>query len=115
MTVSETLSLFGEIRKLYPKDKAFASPSYEQIQSWASTLCEMPYDKAIEELKRHAASNKFAPTIADFTHKNKYNRVVDGYKQSCLSDEDFEKLVVLDSDGWHNGGQYHNGGIAKEE
>ena len=114
MTTSETLSLFGEIRKLYPNDKMFNSLSYEDITSWTEALKNLSYQQAIEELKRHAASSKFAPKVSDFLHKGKYNRVVDGYKQSFISDEEFEKLVVLDIDGWHNGGQYHNGGIEEE-
>lgn len=114
MTVSETLSLFAEIRKLYPKDKMFANPSYDDIQKWTTALSGMSYEHAIEELNRHAKSSRFAPAIADFAHKGKYNKTVDGYQQKGISDEDFEKLVVLDRDGWHNGGQYHNGGIGDE-
>lgn len=109
MTISETLTLFGEIRKLYPKDKAFASPSYEQIQSWQTALKDMSFGQAMEELDRHAKSNRFAPSVSDFAHKRKYNAMVDGYQQRGISDEDFEKLVVLDTDGWHNGGEFHNG------
>lgn len=115
MTVSETLTLFGEIRKLYPNDKTFASPSYDMILSWTNALDDMSYERASEELKRHAASSRFAPTVADFRHKGKYNRTVDGYQQRGISDEEFEKLVILDVDGWHNDGQHHNGGIEEEE
>ena len=115
MTTSETLSLFAEVRKIYPKDKAFANPSYKDIQTWTTALSGMSYEHAIEELRRHAKTSRFAPTIADFAHKGKYNRAVDGYRQVAISDEDLEKMVVLDMDGWHNGGQFHNGGIGDEE
>ena len=114
MTISETLSLFGEIRKLYPKDKMFDRISYEEVTAWTEALKNLSYQQAIEELKRHAASSKFAPKVSDFLHKGKYNKAVDGYKQTYITDEDIEKMVVLDMDGWHNNGQYHNGGIEGE-
>lgn len=114
MTLSETFALFGEIVKLYPRDETFSKASVEQMKSWSDALSGMSYQQAIEELKRHAASSKFAPKISDFLHKGKYNKAVDGYKQTYITDEDIEKMVVLDMDGWHNNGQYHNGGIEGE-
>lgn len=111
MKKSETLQLFAEIVRFYPNATMFANPNVSQIEAWTEALGDMTLDNAIKEVRRHVLSNKYPPTVSDIAHKRKYNSAIDGYEQRGISDEAFERLVVLDQDGWHNGGQYHNGGI----
>ena len=65
MTREEISELFGLISVLFPNDKAFVSASAAMLSAWHAMLADLPFELAQAALQRHAAANRFAPSIAE--------------------------------------------------
>lgn len=63
MTVDEFARLADAIKTYFPRDNML--PTDTAMELWYDTLKDMDYQSAYIGLKKHVATSKFAPTIAD--------------------------------------------------
>lgn len=61
MNKSEVGELFKAIKYIFPNFEA----GLEKITFWHDLLSDVPFDTALLNLKRHAKTDKFPPTIAE--------------------------------------------------
>lgn len=64
-SMSDAAGLFRLIAALYPRDKEFANADKQTIGVWHAMLLDIPADVLSDVAKRHAACNKFPPSIAE--------------------------------------------------
>lgn len=63
MTFKEFMQLAAAIKTYFPKDNIL--PTKEAMDLWYDMLKDLDYKTACIGLKKHVATSKFAPTIAD--------------------------------------------------
>lgn len=63
MTPGEFTRYAAAIKTYFPRDNIL--PSKEAMDLWYEMLCDLDYKIACVALKKHVATNKFAPSIAD--------------------------------------------------
>jgi hypothetical protein len=72
-----------EVKELV-KQILLAYPNFEikpdaRFKLWCDMLADVPFERAIENLKEHIKTNRFAPTIADIRGTPKSQGKFDGY------------------------------------
>lgn len=65
MKLSEVIDLFEAIKRYY----ANFTTEKEKRGTWYDLLRDIPFEAGLVNLKRHAATEKFPPTIADIRGK----------------------------------------------
>lgn len=107
MTVDEFGQLAAAIKTYFPRDNML--PTNKAMDLWFDMLQDLTYESAYAALKKHVASSRFPPTIADiregatdFTVPNELNEMEAWslvYKAICNSTynsvSEFEKLPPL--------------------
>lgn len=107
MTVDEFAKLADAIKTYFPRDNML--PTDESMELWFDMLNDLDYLSAYASLKKHVATNRFPPTIADiregatdFTTPQELNEmeawslVSKAIRNSgYYSVEEFEKLPLL--------------------
>lgn len=63
MTVDEFAKLADAIKTYFPRDNML--PTDESMELWFDMLNDLDYQSASASLKKHVASSRFPPTIAD--------------------------------------------------
>lgn len=63
MTVDEFAKLADAIKTYFPRDNML--PTDESMELWFDMLNDLDYRSASASLKKHVATNRFPPTIAD--------------------------------------------------
>ncbi len=107
MTVDEFAKLADAIKTYFPRDNML--PTDESMELWFDMLNDLDYRSAYASLKKHVATNRFPPTIADiregatdFSEPKELNEMEAWslvYKAICNSTynsvSEFEKLPPL--------------------
>lgn len=107
MTVDEFAKLADAIKTYFPRDNML--PTDESMELWFDMLNDLDYQSASASLKKHVASSRFPPTIADiregatdFTAPQELNEmeawslVSKAIRNSGYNSvEEFEKLPLL--------------------
>lgn len=98
MKKHEIAKLFEKIVHYYPS----FTGDIEKVNAWHEIMCEIPFEVAMENLKRHAAIEKFSPTVADlsrplveYTDSERYHEHMKGTGIRTLEElEMLRKLAV---------------------
>ncbi|XEC97017.1 replicative helicase loader/inhibitor [Paenibacillus tarimensis] len=94
MTKSEVAKLFERIVQYYPS----FTGDLDKIKAWHEIMHDIPLEVALENLKRHAAAEKFPPTIAELSRslqavKTELDRYHDFMREAGRQTlEDFEEM-----------------------
>jgi hypothetical protein len=76
MNKTEVKNLVKQIILAYPN---FEIKPDARFKLWCDMLADVPYDRAIDNLKDHIKTNRFAPTIADIRGIPKNQKKFDGF------------------------------------
>jgi hypothetical protein len=66
----QTSQFIKQIMGAYPTFE----PTQERLDIWSRLLSDMDYDLAIKRLDKHAATSKFAPSIAEILNPEDANK-----------------------------------------
>ena len=64
-SMADAAGLFRLIAALYPREQAFANADKQLVGVWHSMLLDLPAAVISDAVKVHAATSKFAPSIAE--------------------------------------------------